>query len=128
MKNSENYLDSEIDNKNYYEGKVTASSKREFDLSQNNYNTSYSLTNENDNGTSLNEDNNLYLSKKDENLLYGNDFTLNKRPLIVGNTRICLYINNYPIISIGKNIIVPLLFIAFMCFIYINIFNYFYFF
>ena len=69
MKNSENYLDSEIDNKNYYEGKVTASSKREFDLSQNNYNTSYSLTNENDNGTSLNEDNNLYLSKKDENLL-----------------------------------------------------------
>lgn len=123
---SENYLDSEIENKKYYEGKVISSSKLEFDLSQNNYNISYSLTNENENGTSLNEDNNLYLSKKDENILYGNDFTLNKWPLIVGNTRICLYIKNYPIISIGKNILVPLLLIAFMCLIYIYIFNYFY--
>ena len=122
---SENYLDSEIENKNYYKGKVATSSKREFDLSQNNSNISYSLTNEN--GTSLNEDTSLYLSKKDENILYGNDFTLNNRPFIVGNTRICLYIKNYPIISIGKNILAPLLLIAFMCLIYIYMFNYFYF-
>ena len=87
-------LNSEIDNKLIYEGKVIPNSN----LS----------------------------SIKDENILYGNDFSLIDKPSEIGSTRICLYINDFPIISIGKNILLSLLVILFVCIIYIIFWYYFF--
>ena len=113
------------DKNDIYEGEVLPSSKDNFDLNQNNSNISYSLANENN--TSFNEDNNIYpKTKKDQNYLYGNDFSIIDKPSIIGSTRICLYIKGYPIISIGKNILFPLLVCLIICIIYIVIYNYFF--
>ena len=76
-----------------------------------------------ENTTSFRGDN--LSSRKNENYLYGNDFSLNEKPLKMGNTRVCFFIQNYPIISIGKNILIPLLLILFICLIYLFIWNYF---
>ena len=59
-------------------------------------------------------------------LLYNNNFYQNKKPIKLGGTRNCLYINNYPYISIGKNISIPLLVILFMCLTYIYIYYFFF--
>ena len=59
-------------------------------------------------------------------LLYDNNYNENKKPQILGGTRNCLYINNYPYISIGRNITLPLLVILSMCCIYIYIFYFFF--
>ena len=77
--------------------------------------------------SSFNEENKMYMSeKKNDNFLYGHDFSLLEKPSRIGSTRICLFINNYPIISIGKNILVPLLLLLFECLIYIFIWHYFF--
>ena len=65
--------------------------------------------------------------KKEKNsILYNNNFHKNKYPLNLGATRNCLYIENYPYISIGRNINLPLLAILSMCCTYIFI-HYFFF-
>ena len=46
---------------------------------------------------------------------------LSLKPSKLGKTRVCLYIKNYPIISIGKNFCYPLLLILFVCFLYLII-------
>ena len=61
-----------------------------------------------------------------KNLLYNNNFKENKKPLNLGGTRNCLYINDYPYISIGRNINLPLLVVLFVCCIYIYIFYFFF--
>ena len=55
----------------------------------------------------------------DENYLFGNDFMVYEKPKKLGKLRNYLYINKYPLISIGENITYPLLFIFIICFIYI---------
>lgn len=55
----------------------------------------------------------------DENYLFGNDFMVYEKPKKLGKLRNYLYINKYPLISIGENIIYPLFFILITCFIYI---------
>ena len=87
----------------------------------NNNNLSDAFNNEN--SKLVNED---LDSNKNDSFLYENDFSLNKKPSIIGNTRNCLFINNYPIISIGKSIFIPLLLILFICIIYIFIYYYFF--
>ena len=62
---------------------------------------------------------------KKEYYLYGNDLSINGRPSNMGNTRINFFINNNPVISIGNNILIPLLLILFVCLIYLFIWNYF---
>ena len=62
---------------------------------------------------------------KKEYYLYGNDLLLNEKPSNMGNTRIYFFIKNYPVISIGSNILIPLLLILFVCLIYLFIWNYF---
>ena len=68
-------------------------------------------------------------SKKHKNkkiILYNNNFDENKNPSNLGATRNCLYINNYPYISIGRYINLPLLTILSMCCIYIYIYYFFF--
>ena len=69
-----------------------------------------------------------YKNNNQENMfmLYNNNFKEQRKPLNLGGTRNCLYINNYPLISIGKNISLPLLVILSLCCIYIYIFYYFF--
>ena len=101
----------------YVEGTVIPTSKQ--DLQEND-----SINGENT--IPFSEDNNnLYFFTNNENFLYGNDFSINKKPFQLGNTRNCLFINNYPIISIGKNIFLPLLLILFICLTYIFFWYYF---
>ena len=59
-------------------------------------------------------------------LLYNNNFNLIKKPQNLGGTRNCFYIKNYPYISIGKNISLPLLLILFICLTYLYIFYFFF--
>ena len=61
-----------------------------------------------------------------EYILYNNNFFILRKPLRLGGTRNILYINNYPYISIGKNISLPLLVILFICCIYIYVFYFFF--
>ena len=103
--------------KKYTEGAVIATSKQ--DLEENDSSNS-------ENTIPFSKDgNNLNFSTNNENFLYGNDFSVIEKPLQLGSTRNCLFINNYPIISIGKNILLPLLLILFICLSYIFIWNYF---
>ena len=103
--------------KKYTEGAVIATSKQ--DLEENDSSNS-------ENTIPFSKDgNNLNFSTNNENFLYGNDFSIIEKPLQLGSTRNCLFINNYPIISIGKNILLPLLLILFICLSYIFIWNYF---
>ena len=87
-----------------------------------NPNLNYSLNNENTTSFNDDNDNDLNLSStKNDNYLYGNDYTLKEKPSKIGNTRACFFIKNYPIISIGNNILLPLLIFMFMCLTYIYI-------
>jgi hypothetical protein len=87
----------------------------------------YSLNNVNENTISFNEDNDINIaSPSKETILYGNDYSLIAKPSIIGSTRIYFFIKNYPIISIGKNITIPLLLLLFVCLLYIFIFCYFF--
>jgi hypothetical protein len=55
----------------------------------------------------------------DENYLFGNDFMVFEKPRKLGKIRNYLYINKYPLISIGESIFYPLLLILILCLIYI---------
>ena len=81
-------------------------------------------------GSGYEEKNRLKHSKKSHKnkkiILYNNNFDENKKPMNLGATRNCLYINNYPYISIGRYINLPLLTILSMCLVYIYI-HYFFF-
>ena len=66
----------------------------------------------------------MSLDKKD--YLYNNDFVIIEKPSKIGKTRVCLYIKKYPIISIGKNILYPLLLILFVCSTYLIIWIFFF--
>ena len=74
---------------------------------------------------SLENENTQEIIFKKEYYLYGNDLSINGRPSNMGNTRINFFINNNPVISIGNNILIPLLLILFVCLIYLFIWNYF---
>ena len=90
-------------------------------------NFNYSLNNVKENSISFNEDNDINIaSPKKETILYGNDYSIIEKPSVIGSTRICLFIKNYPIISIGKNITLPLLLILFICLIYLFIYYFFF--
>ena len=67
-----------------------------------------------------------YNSKNKDIILYNNNFYSNKKPLNLGKTRNCLYIKNYPYISIGKNISLPLLVILSMCILYLYFYYFFF--
>ena len=67
-----------------------------------------------------------YNSKDKDIILYNNNFYSNKKPLNLGKTRNCLYIKNYPYISIGKNISLPLLVILSMCILYLYFYYFFF--
>ena len=60
-----------------------------------------------------------FLDKCNENVLYNNNYIIKEKPSNLGNTRVSLYMKGFPIISIGKSIILPLLFILFVCIIYL---------
>ena len=107
--------------KKFTEGAVIPTSKQ--DLEENDYSSN------SENVIPFSEDdNNINFSTNNENFLYGNDFSLIKKPFQLGSTRNCLFIDDYPIISIGKNILLPLLLILFIClsylFIWYNFLNY----
>ena len=63
--------------------------------------------------------NKMLSSKTKDNYLYGNNYTLIVNPWILVSSRIFFFIKNYPIISIGKNILIPLLLFLFVNIIYI---------
>ena len=109
---------------NRYRQKIQ-SSERELKNQNIEKNSSLNFSDTNKNTTTFSQDtsNTSTLSLVKTEYLYNNDFDIIGKPSKIGKTRVCLYIKNYPIISIGKNILAPLLLIALMCFIYINIFN-----
>ena len=106
-------------------GKIKPLSNIELEEEKTNNNINSSLNYENK--SSSVEDNNIFDSSLEnrDDFLYGNDFSQSKTPLQLGNTRNSLYINGSPIISIGKNILIPLLLILFVCIIYLLIWFYF---
>lgn len=125
-------IDSNFSDKKNYEnkrviidGRALPSSKGEINLEKFNVqNTqSFNFSTYNRNSTTLNDYYNtssLTLSTN-ENLLFENDFSLFMKPCKLGKTRNCVYINNRPIISFGKDILFPLLLILIMCLIYLII-------
>ena len=116
--------------KNYpsFNKTIINSSEREISGVKNkdNDNLSFSITNKNTSFTQdINNISTLTLELK-ENCLYGNDFSLTLKPWNLGKTRVCLYIKYIPIISIGENILYPLLLIVCVCIIYIVIWFFFF--
>jgi len=103
-------------------GKILQSSNRDF-LKHKEFekysNFDYSDTNKNTTSFSQNGNNTSVICLDKNDLLYNNDFDIIEKPSKIGKTRVCLYIKKYPIISIGKNILYPLLLILFVCLIYL---------
>ena len=93
-----------------------------------NYNSDNNLEiNSSNNTITFSETSNLKSThKNNKNFLYNNNFFENKKPIKLGGTRNILYINDYPYISIGKNISMPLLVILVVCLVYIYIFYFFF--
>ena len=126
MKNkSENIIfrtfDSEKDVTSYYDkdqyknNNQLPTSKQDIDLNRIDISTE-----SNGNTTNFTQGNTSSFNlNTDENYLFGNDFMVYEKPKKLGKLRNYLYINKYPLISIGENIIYPLLFILIICFIYI---------
>ena len=121
----ENYSQNTTENTLQNEGKVKPLSYNDIEEEKSNNNINSSIDYQNK--SSLVDENRIPYSyhKNNINYLYNNDFSINKTPLQLGNTRNSLYINGSPIISIGKNILVPLLLILFVCLIYLFIWFYF---
>ena len=86
-----------------------------------NFNIINTTTESNENATNFSQGNNTstFNLNSNENCLFGNDFMALEKPSKLGNQRNYLYIKKYPLISIGENITIPLLFILIVCFIYI---------
>ena len=137
---SENFqfksFDSEINDKKKlennptpYKNKIINSTKRQIisdKTIQNNNNLDFSTTSKN---TSITQDignTSSFSLKVNDDCLYGNDFSLIFKPRKMGKIRACFYIKRTPIISIGNNIIYPLLLIICVCIIYIIIWLYFF--
>ena len=112
-------------------GKMLQSSNRELNFFKNKdieKKQSFDFSDTNKNTTTFSQDANntssMVLEKKD--YLYNNDFEVIEKPSKIGKTRVCIYIKKYPIISIGKNILFPLLLILFVCLIYLIIWIFFF--
>jgi len=112
-------------------GKMLQSSNRELNFFKKKdieKKQSFDFSDTNKNTTTFSQDANntssMVLEKKD--YLYNNDFEVIEKPSKIGKTRVCLYIKKYPIISIGKNILFPLLLILFVCLIYLIIWIFFF--
>lgn len=76
--------------------------------------------------TNMSEEKNYVLSNSsNDNILYGNNITC-KYPSTMGLTRTFLYINKYPILSIGPKIFISLLILFSLIFVYIYIWILFY--
>ena len=99
------------------------SSKRELKNQNIEKNSSLDFSDTNKNTTTFSQDTNntSFLSLVKIEYLYNNDFAIIEKPSKLGKTRVCLYIKNYLIISIGKNFCYPLLLILFVCFLYLII-------
>ena len=103
--------------------KVVQSSKREIKNQNIEKSVSFDFSDTNKNTTTFIQDTNntSSLSLVKTAYLYNIDFDIIEKPSKIGKTRVCLYIKNYPIISIGKNFCYPLLLILFVCFSYLII-------
>ena len=134
MRDTDNFqiksFDSEFPDKNYKNNniiidsrKMLQSSKRELKNQNIEKNSSLDFSDTNKNTTTFSQDTNntSFLSLVKIEYLYNNDFAIIEKPSKLGKTRVCLYIKNYPIISIGKNFCYPLLLILFVCFLYLII-------
>ena len=141
MKNiSENYefrsIDPSLKDKNkidnnslFSSGKALPSSKEDinYDKSkQNNQSINFSSTSIRT--TTFNQDNNTssFSLQENEYYLFGNNFSLIKKPHKLGKIRVGFYINSYPLISLGNDIFYPLLLILFICLLYIVIWMFFF--
>lgn len=138
MKNTESFQIKSFDSKSpdksrnsqniiFYSGKALQSSKSELNIFKNiniEKNSSLDFSDINKNSTTFSQDTNnttSSLSLEKEDYLYNNDFAIIEKPSKIGKTRVCFYIKNYPIISIGKNILYPLLLILLVCLAYLLI-------
>ena len=133
MRDTENFqiksFDSEFPDKSHKSNniifvnrKMLQSSEREI-KNQNIEKNSMNFSDTNKNTTTFSQDvnNTSSLSLVKTEYLYNNDFAIIEKPSKIGKTRVCLYIKNYPIISIGKNFCYPLLLILLVCFSYLII-------
>lgn len=134
---SENFqirtFDSDFGDKNnihkFNQEKLVPSSRRDINIdkkTQNNESFNFTTTSKN---TSFTQDQNNTSSlslETGDNYLYGNDYSIFIKPYKIGKTRVCFYIKKYPIFSIGKNIIYPLLLICLICLLYIILWIFFY--
>ena len=106
--------------------KALPSSKGELNLEKFNIQNSqsFSFSTSNRNSTTLSDyaNTSALALQKNENLIFGNDFSLSMKPFKLGKTRNCLYINNKPIVSFGNDILFPLLLILLMCIVYLVIY------
>lgn len=125
--------DSDLGNKNnipkFKQEKLVPSSRREININKNNQNTEIFDFTSTSKNTSFTQDQNNASSlsfETGDNYLYGNDYSIFVKPYKIGKTRVCLYIKKYPIFSIGKNILYPLLLICFICLLYIILWILFY--
>ena len=116
-KNVTNYLDK---NQNQYKydknNNIIPTSKQ--DINFNKINTS---TENSENTTNITQGNNTstFNLNTDENYLFGNDFLSSEKPRKLRKLRNYLYIKDYPLISIGENILFPLLLVLITCLAYI---------
>ena len=100
----------------YKDNNIFPTSKLDINLNKLNISTE-----SNYNTTNVTQGNNtsVFNINNNENYLFGNDFMIFEKPKKLGKIRNFLYINKYPLISIGDNIIFPLLLIMIICIIYI---------
>ena len=113
-KNVTNYL--EKNEYKYKDNNIIPTSKQDINFNKINTSTEGSgIT------TNISQGNNtsMFNLNTDENYLFGNNFMAFEKPRKLGKIRNFLYIRNFPLISIGNNIIFPLLLIVFVCLIYI---------
>lgn len=112
-KNIDNYL--EKNNLDIKDNNILPSSKNDINFNK------IDTTESSGNSTNITQGNNTssFNLNTNENLLFGNDFMILEKPTKLGKIRNYIYINKYPLISIGSNILFPLLLILIICLIYI---------
>jgi hypothetical protein len=134
MRQTENFqiksFDSEFSDKDLKRNNIIFSNRQKLQSSERELknqniekNSSLNFSDTNKNTTTFSQDTNNIstLSLVKTEYLYNNDFDIIGKPSKIGKTRVCLYIKNYPIISIGKNFCYPLLLILFVSFSYLII-------
>lgn len=119
MRETENFqiksFDSEFSDKDLKRNNIIFSNRQKLQSSERELknqniekNSSLNFSDTNKNTTTFSQDTNNIstLSLVKTEYLYNNDFDIIGKPSKIGKTRVCLYIKNYPIISIGKNFVI----------------------